>query len=209
MIRLFLSAIFLSSSINACAEAISSQQYRFQEFHDPGWMTLINEQGQEVSASFYYQLIAFEDIDTWQNNEAMTIILDDEQGVQLKRNASGKTYIVIFNEDNDPIHERLIECLNAEQLNTYIIAECHSEAGAYYEATADSLHDFLRTKGSETLSKTLSIEQQSWELYQETRNAAVREYLADKFGTKQIIINANDYSIQMKSRLNSLVRFLE
>ena len=191
------------------AEVMHTQQVRYQEFHDPGWMTLTDQKGNEVSASFFYQLISFEDIDAWQKGEPMTITLDVENGIQLKRNASEQTYLVIFDDDNDPIQERLIECLNSEQLNTYIIAECHSEAGAYYGATADKLHNYLSTNGSEKLSIALSVEQQSWELYQETRNAAIREYLSDSFGTKQIIINANDYHIEMKNRLKSLVRFLE
>lgn len=103
----------------------------------------------------------------------------------------------------------MIECLNAEQVNTYILADCHSEAGNYYEKTADRLHDWLSANGGEALSKALAVEQQSWEHYQETRNAAIQEYLSDKYGTNQIIINANDYAIQMKERLDSLVRFLE
>jgi hypothetical protein len=122
---------------------------------------------------------------------------------------TGKKYLVIFDDDTDPIKERLIECLNSDQLNTYIIAECHSEAGTYYKATAVEMHNYLTTNGSKKLSIALSVEQQSWELYQETRNAAIREYLADKFGTKHIIINANDYHIEMKNRHKSLIRFLE
>jgi hypothetical protein len=209
MIRLFFTFFFFAATMTVSAEVTHTQQVSFKEFHDPGWMILTDQKGNEVSASFYYQLISFEDIDTWHENEPMTITLDDKHGVQLERNMTGKKYLVIFDEDSDPIKERLIECLNSDQLNTYIIADCHSEAGTYYKATADMLHNYLTTNGSEKLSNALSVEQQSWELYQETRNAAIREYLADSFGTKQIIINANDYHTEMKNRLNSMIRFLE
>lgn len=209
MIRsILITIMYLAASI-ANAEMLHTKQYRFKEFHDPGWMILVDTKGKEVSASFQYLLITYEDIDSWKIDEPITVILDDEQGIQLQRNSTGQKYIVIFDGEIDPVVERLKDCMSADHVDTYTFAECHEEAGKYYEKTAERLHDFLTTNGTKELAAALEVEQQSWELYQETRNAAIREYLVDNFGTIEIVINANDYNVQMKHRLDSLVRFLE
>ena len=209
MIRSLFLTIMFSVSYFANAEMVHTQQYRFKEFHDPGWMILTDWKGSEVTASFKYLLIEFKDINSWKSDEPITVVLDDEQGIQLQRNATGQKYMVIFDGEVDPIVERLNECMSAEHVDTYTYAECHEEAGKYYEKTAARLHDFLTTNVTKELADALAVEQQSWELYQETRNAAIREYQADSFGTKDIVTNAIDYYVQMKNRFDSLVRFLE
>lgn len=201
--------LLATQSFPSLADVAFRERLIFAEYNDPGWMKLKDEDGNEVTADFYYSLILHNDISAWEAGEEMAVILDAENGIQLQRNKNGMKYTVIFSDDADPVSKRLKECLSAEQIDTYVIAECHSEAGTYYERTANSLYQLIAESGDEQLSTALAIEQQSWELYQETRNAAIRQYLADKFGTIQIILNANDYSLQMKNRLDSLVRFLE
>lgn len=191
------------------AEITHHQKFRYQEFHDPGWMSLVGADGDEITAYFHYSLITYEDISSWEPGESITVILDTSKGVVLQRDSSKVHYNVIFDQDSNPITKRLNECLNGDRLNTYIIAECHNEVGSYYQTTAQNVHSFLTSYGSEKLAKALEVEQQSWVLYQEMRDSAIREYLSDKSGTIHIILNANDYHMQMKSRLESLSRFLE
>lgn len=70
-------ALATETDRNLGAPPSKMAELKFLEFHDPGWMLLRDESEREITASFYYSLIQYEDISTWKTNEPMAVLLDD------------------------------------------------------------------------------------------------------------------------------------
>lgn len=188
------------------ADDRGTQKVTFVDFHDPGWMLLRDQSGNEIMADFYYELIQYEDISSWKPNEQLIISLTEEHGVQITRQTTGESYTVVF-QDYDPIAHVLQTCLSKSSGSSMEVGGCYYYPIQYWKGQANSLLTHLLKSTSPELTKALKLEQQSWELYQETRNAAIRQQMDESWGTKQIIENAEDSYLQAKNRAASLLRY--
>lgn len=206
MIKQALNVLLIAVILPIYADDRGTKQLWFIEFHDPGWMLLRDESGQELRAEFYYELILFSDIQAWKPNEELLLSLTDTHGIQLTRMATGQSYTIVFT-DYDPIAESLENCLEQSSGSSMEIAGCYSKPIRYWKGQAQSLYKHRIESAEPNLVTALQIEQQSWELYQETRNAAIEELLKDSWGTIQIIKNAEDSYLQAKNRAASLLRY--
>lgn len=198
--------IALTFSFQVLAGDRGTQELTFIDFHDPGWMLLRDESGREITASFYYELIQYEDISTWKPNEQVIISLTEEHGVQITRQATGESYTVVF-QDYDPIAHALQTCLSKSSGSSMEVGGCYYHPIQYWKGQANSLLTHLLKSTSRELTRALKLEQQSWELYQETRNAAIRQQMDGSWGTKQIIENAEDSYLQARSRAQALEHY--
>lgn len=198
--------IALTFSFQVLAGDRGTQELTFIDFHDPDWVLLRDESGREITASFYYELIQYEDISKWKPNEQLIMSLTEEHGVQITRQATGESYTVVF-QDYDPIAHDLNSCLSKSSGSSMEIGGCYYVPTQYWKGQANSLLTHLLKSTSPALAKTLQLEQQSWELYQETRNTAIRQQMDESWGTKQIIENAEDSYLQAKSRAQSLEHY--
>ena len=197
---------FITLASLAYANGLANKQLTYLEFHDPGWMLMLDESGREITADFYYELIQYEDISTWKPNEQLMISLTEEHGVQITRQGTGESYTVVF-QDYDPIEDALQSCLSKSSGSSMEIGQCYAEPIRYWKGQARSLLNHLSESSAPALVAALQLEQQSWELYQQTRNAAIEELLKDSWGAIQIIKNAEDSYFQAKSRTQSLLRY--
>lgn len=206
VIKQALNVLLIAVILPVYADDRGTEQLSFIEFHDPGWMLLRDESGNELRAEFYYELIQFNDIQAWKPNEELLLSLTDTHGIQLTRMATGQSYTIVF-RDYDPIAESLENCLAQSSGSSMEIASCYSKPIRYWKGQAQSLYNNRIESAEPNLVTALQIEQQAWELYQETRNAAIEELMKESRGTIQIIRNAEDSYFQAKSRAESLLRY--
>ena len=206
MVKQALNALLLAIILPVYADDRGTRQLTFIDFHDPGWMLLRDESGNEFRAEFFYELIQFNDIQAWKPNEELLLSLTETHGIQLTRIATGQSYTIVFT-DYDPIAESLENCLDQSSGSSMEIAACYGKPISYWKGQAQSLFSHLIASAEPNLVTALQREQQSWELYQEARNAAIEQLSKDSWGTIQIINNAEDSYLQAKNRAASLLRY--
>lgn len=197
---------FLCSLSSADTKVID--RVTFQEFHDPGWMILVDSDGVERAASFYYISISLDDIYEWKSGEQIEVILSDETGVTVKRLSTGASYGVIFDGDY-PLDKVTDNCMKEVRGTTLGIAGCYSEEANYWKTIGRQVHSFISQFADTELKEALDNESLAWEMHQEVRNEAVRVYFYQQTGTAQLIYNAEDSIQQNKGRVHSLLRFFK
>lgn len=183
------------------------ERVTFQEFHDPGWMILVDSDGVEREASFYYLSISLDDIYEWEVGETFDVILSETTGVTIKRLSSGDIYDVFF-EGNYPLEKETDNCMKEVHGTTQGIAGCYGLEAKYWKAIGSQLHSFIYFHANKELKEALDNEKLAWEMYQEVRDEAVVTYFYQQTGTAQLIYNAEDSIQQNKDRVQSLQRFL-
>lgn len=202
----FVIFFFLTSFTHAENKVI--ERVTFQEFHDPGWMILVDSDGVEREALFYYLSISFDDIYEWEVGESFDVMLSDKTGVTIRKLSSGKTYDVFF-KGNYPLEKETDNCMKEVNGTTQGIAGCYGLEAKYWKAIGSQLHSLISLHADKELKEALDNEKLAWEMYQEIRDEAVVTYFYQQTGTAQLIYNAEDSIQQNKDRVHSLLRFLK
>lgn len=138
-----------------------AEEVTFQEFHDPGYMVYTDEKGSKRNIEFFYSLIKFEDILTWEKDERIKIVLSKKDGAGIVRVKTGQFYKVYFPENNP------IDTLTQAKEETGVsMAEAVAQAAQLYQDESTMFLELTKNNHA-TLAhkKDFDTMQTSWEAY--------------------------------------------
>src|SRR5688500_5458498 len=113
ILAFFISNAFAGEKPNFTAEKgnfINVEEVSFLKVRDPGWLVLDNEAGEEYTGDFYYDLIKFDDIETWAPGEKFIVRITADKGAGLVREKTNKFYKVFFRQERHPVDVQLRKC---------------------------------------------------------------------------------------------------
>lgn len=184
---------------NEAGLEIVEDNVMYLEFHDPGWMKLKLSDGAETEAYFYYELIDYEEIDRWQENELIEIAISAKQGLGIVRKQNGQFYKVFFDaSEHHPIDALEGACLG-ETISTLDVSICYYESGDRWEKEQQVVIDYILNRqweGWEELKDGLVKSQKSWQQYMSNHSDAYASFARTVEGTKY-----NYNSAMLKSEL--------
>jgi uncharacterized protein YecT (DUF1311 family) len=159
--------------------------YTFKESHDPGWMILVDNDGNEIIAEFFYEFISYEEIKKWSNGDKLYLVEDEELGVGLKRNNEGKLYKIIFSVHDHPINKINNNCSPNEQ-STMGYTYCKDKETNFWRIENNYIYDYLLNTSDEEEKISLKKSQEAWVKYKDTHLETLKIFQKDA-GTMSIM----------------------
>jgi uncharacterized protein YecT (DUF1311 family) len=187
--KLWLTLLFIMISptlalADESPEFVSIEKASFLEFHDPGYMLLKLEDGSKTTGDFHYKFISYEEISTWSEGEAITIVYSPQQGLGIIRNIDGLFYKVILSTRLLDTLEK--SCLDAAP-DTVSIVMCYRDTAARFDVEYNMLLPHLLKGASQEYSKAINEYQRSWGNYKDSFLAVRRVHGEENGGTIRAI----------------------
>lgn len=179
------------------------------DYHDPGWMLMIDKNGKEYKADFFYEFIKFDNISEWADetgNVTLDIVDTPDNGIGIIRHADSTFYKVVFTADETPIDELMQPCFD-EAPTTLAIMQCYDEEVIRWKAEQTYLLQYIDDNGSDALREAVKKSQDSWEQYTKDFFDAYSVYAGEMTGTKHLTDSLGIYAAMQKDRAMKLTSF--
>ncbi|MCP5381729.1 MAG: hypothetical protein H6912_05110 [Kordiimonadaceae bacterium] len=180
----------------------------FNDFHDIGYMEL-DDQGQVITAWFFYKFISYEDVKTWEPGEKIDLVYNEKMGFGLRRKKTDMFYKVILVNEYDPIESGQEACLN-KAYSTAEMVDCHRKAANQWNVEYNFLFQKLQTTLSDNLKAQIVALNTQLEQLAERYFQAYNDYLwppGDSIGTIKYIKMADTNADFQKMKFKALLRF--
>ena len=184
---------------------INLEKVSFVDFHDPGWIILKNEVGEEYIADFYYDFIEYKDIDTWSSNENLTITISEDKGIGIVREKTNQFYKLFFRKEHHPIEIKLKKCRQKGPMT-----DCFLDAANHWKVEADfAFSYFLKRLKDKQQQENLIKSQEAWYKYRESIVNSYIEIPNYEGGTYGLTLAAKFYMVLDRSRYYDIAHFYE
>ena len=137
----------------------------YKDFHDPGKMVVVDEEGHESTFWGVYKFIGFEAIQTWKSGEQLQVVWKPGAGAGIVRVSSGAFFKLAFavNEEH-PISVLGDRCTDHNG-STMGMQGCLGEESKRWDEEYDLLVADLLASASDELKADLGEANAAWEEY--------------------------------------------
>jgi hypothetical protein len=184
-------SMLLASSLYAAEPAVTRvvEGVTFVKSGDPGWLDLKLDDGSQFRSYFYYKLIAYEDVKTFNKGEQFSIAFPDKYGVGLLRYANDQFYKTDLSDDHNPINIILSNCLGSNE-STVGMANCYGASSRMWDVEVDSLLVVVSQQTSGKVSEKVMAQYEKWVEFKSSYFEAYELHTEETGGSMSIISSA-------------------
>ena len=194
-------ALAHASEATASAERVRTVAYK--EFHDPGVMTLVDDQGREVEISEVYSLIGYDEIAEWKEGEELHVVWKRGAGAGIVRAATGAFYKLPFTVDAEHPISVLTDRCTERETSTAGIAACLHAAAKRWDEEYEHLLALLQATASDARKADLAAADAAWSDYK-TKLLAAQAHALEGGGTIATLERASLAVWLRQNRVRSL-----
>ena len=169
----------------------------------------LDDQGQVITAWFFYKFISYEDVKTWELGEKIDLVYNKKMGFGLRRKKTDMFYKVILVNEYDPIESGQEACLN-KAYSTADMLDCYRNAANQWKVEYNFIYNKLQNTLPDDLKAQIVALNTQLEQLAQRYFQTYKDFLwppGDNIGTIKSIKMSETVADFQKMKFKALLRF--